>query len=209
MTNLLNNKNLQAGMQIWYIQTTWPRDFHNQFYQDLHRRRQHGLDTKWWPPTVDDLWRWKAIRPLTKGIVLARGQNNLQHLQREYARIQSILGNRIPSLSNLAWEDVADLYHIASQIKNVNSPVFGSKLCHFIMPDAFPVIDSNIIKKCKKVIGASAHSYEAYWRFCKSQWVGCIARPQLVQTMQKAIGPNIFLHYPYAVKITELCISGS
>ena len=167
------------------------------------------MNTTWWSPTVDDLWAWKAIRPLTKGAVLARGQSNLQHLQSEYARIQSILGNRIPSLSNLSWKDVDALYHVASKIKNVNSPVFGSKLCHFIMPDAFPVIDRNIIKKAKKVIGASALSYGHYWQFCKSQWVSCAARAQLVQTMQKAIGPNIFVHYPCAAKITELCISGS
>lgn len=208
MTNVLNNKNLQKGIALWYT-TTWPRDFHNDFYQDLHLRRQRGLNTEWWRPTVDDLWRWKAIRPLKKEIVLARGENSLQHLQREYARVQGIPGNRTPSLSNLDWRDVANLYHIASQIKNVNSPVFGSKLCHFIMPDAFPVMDSNIIKKFEKVTGVNAHSYKEYWQFCKSQWVGCVARAQLVGMMQKAIGPNIFLHYPYAAKITELCLSGS
>ena len=104
---------------------------------------------------------------------------------------------------------MADLYYVASQIKNVNSPVFGSKLCHFIVPDAFPVIDSKIIKKGKKAIGASALSYEDYWRFCKSQWGGCSAQTQSVQTMRAAIGSNIFIHYPYAVKITELCIRGA
>lgn len=208
MTNVLNNKNLQKGIDLWYT-TTWPRDFHNNFYQDLHLRRQHGLNTQWWSPTVDDLWRWKAIRPLKKGIVLARGQNNLEHLQRGYAGVQGILGNRTPSLSNLDWKDVANLYHIVSRIKNVNSPVFGSKLCHFIMPDAFPVMDSNMIEKLREVTGVSAHSYQDYWQFCKSQWVGCVAQDQLVRTMQKAIGPNIFLHYPYAAKITELCLSGN
>jgi len=208
MTNVLNNKNLQKGIDLWYT-TTWPRDFHNKFYQDLQLRKQHGLNTAWWEPTVDDLWRWKAIRPLKKRIVLARGQNSLQHLQREYARVQGILGNRTPSLSNLDWKDVANLYHIASRIKDVNSPVFGSKLCHFIIPDAFPVMDSNIIEKFEEVTGVNAHSYQEYWQFCKSQWVSCVARAQLVLMMQEAIGPNIFLHYPYVAKITELCLSGS
>lgn len=211
MINLLSEKNLQAGIRIWH-QTTWPPDFHNQFYKDLHRRREHGLDEEWWLATVDDLCKWKAIRPLPKGEVLARGQKRLQDLRREYARMQSIPGNQMANLSNLSWEDVADLYQVAYEIKNVNAPVFGSKLCHFIMPDAFPVIDGRIIKKIRKVIGVNNPSYKDYWQFCKAQWVGCTAQSQLVAMMQKEIekiGRNVFIHYPYATKITELCISGS
>jgi hypothetical protein len=211
MISVLNAKNLQKGIKIWH-KTTWPSDFHNQFYQELHRRKQSGLNTAWWSPTVDNLWRWKAIRPLPKAPILSRGLASLPRLQAEYTRIQSTLGNQVPSLSNLAWNDVCGLYQLAYQIKNANSPVFGSKLCHFLMPDAFPVMDKGIIDKVK-AIGINTGSYQHYWGFCRAQWVGCTAQAHLVgmlqQEIRNAAGPNIYAHYPYAAKITELCISGS
>jgi len=209
MVNLLTINNLQRGIQIWLAQTTWPTDLHNGFYQQLHLRRQTGLDEAWWSHTVGNLWRWKAIRPLKKGAVLASGLSSLPVLQSEYSRIKGLVGRQIPSLTNLSWTDVSALYATASAIKGVKSPVFGSKLCHFIIPDAFPVIDSNVKRKAKKAIGTSPLRYDSFWQFCQSQWTNCPSRAQLISTMQRQIGPSPFADYPYAAKITELCITGS
>lgn len=211
MTSVLNARNLKSGIEIWH-KTPWPSDFHNQLYQALDCRKQTGLNTAWWASTVNDLLRWKAIRPLPKARILSSGQASLHELQAEYTRIQSLLGNQMPSLSSLGWNEVCRIYQLAHQIKNVDSPIFGSKLCHFIMPNAFPVMDKGIIVKAK-AIGINTKSYRHYWGFCRAEWISCITQTHLIGILQREIqtvaGPNTYAHYPYAAKIAELCMSGS
>ena len=79
--------------------------------------------------------------------------------------------------------------------------MFASKLCHFLLPDAYPVIDGD-------VIGIRWASYEAYWRYCKSQWVACEGKTGLIDALSQEIGPDVAPDYPFTTKVTELCIIG-
>jgi hypothetical protein len=58
---------------------------------------------------------------------------------------------------------VAPLFEVAAEIKPVLSPVFASKLCHFLCPSIFPVFDNTLVKTGK--IG-----YREYWTECENWW---------------------------------------
>lgn len=134
-------------------------------------------------------------------------------MQRQYQVITGAPGNQ-PSmdLATAEWSMLADLYETARLIKGVQSPVFPSKLCHFILPNLYPVID-------RAVIGLDS-SYQAYWRYCQHQWLSCTARNDLIDRLKKVIvegtmprqgapAGEVAAQYPWSTKITELCLIGS
>ena len=86
-------------------------------------------------------------------------------------------------------------------IKGVSSPVFASKLCHFIFPSAFPIAD-------RAAVGVAAN-YDKHWARCRDLWLGCNAREQLIAKLKQAIAEPVTPGYPWATKITELCLIGS
>lgn len=89
---------------------------------------------------------------------------------------------------------------MARSIKGVESPVFASKLCHFLLPNIFPVIDHAVVD----VNGC----YFDYWTYCSRQWQGCEEKALLIDIMKKAIGVSVFAQYPFSTKIVELCLIG-
>jgi hypothetical protein len=203
MENLLTDANLLAGIHLWRThKTNWPNDFHNVFYQDLSRSKQNGLSASWWRQMVGFLSGWKALRPLTKEEIHLRGLDRLGQLQVAYKQIIASSADSSLNLTTATWDTLEELYSVAFDIKGAYSPVFGSKLCHFILPNAFPVID-------RDVIGVASRAYYDYWQFCKMQWTGCSEREALQQKLEQTIGKAAYAEYPYTTKITELCIIGS
>lgn len=195
--------NLEAGIDRWWAdKPSWPRDFHNQFYQELYNLQATGLDITWWAVVVDHLASWRAIRPLKKSEIHRRGADQLVNLQKEYDKLWRMTSksNSI-GLHNTFWHEVSPLYQIAFAIKGVNSPVFASKLCHFILPELFPVID-------QEVVGVNASTYETYWRYCKEEWDQCQVKGSLIERLSTAIGGVPTLNYPFSTKIVELCLIG-
>lgn len=195
--------NLEAGIELWWTEkTNWPRDFHNKFYQELYGLRAVGLDNVWWSAIVDHLARWRAIRPRTKKEIYDLGQEKLVDLQKEYDELSQMGSkNNSADLYNAGWHEVHPLYQIAFAIKGVNSPVFASKLCHFIIPELFPVID-------QEVVGVNTKTYEIYWCFCKKEWEQCQEKANLIERLSASIGVTPIQNYPFSTKIVELCISG-
>ncbi|MEP6755081.1 MAG: hypothetical protein ABJA67_06250 [Chthonomonadales bacterium] len=203
MENILTEANLLAGIHLWRTQKpNWPRDFHNEYYQELSRLKQNGLNANWWRQMVNYLSGWRALRPLTKEEIHGRAVGRLGQLQTTYNHIVASHAGESLNLTTVNWESLEELYSVAFDIKDVNSPVFGSKLCHFILPNAFPVID-------RDVIGVDARAYHEYWQFCKVQWTECTEREALQQMLRQAIGEAVHIEYPYSTKVTELCIIGS
>ena len=203
MKNLLTTTNLQAGIRLWH----WDRDFHNEYYQQLSRWKQNGLNEAWWWQIVDELAKWKATRGQTKHQIGVRGVERLKRLQAPYNQIIGSTAGRPLNLTTATWQPLEELYSVAFDIKHIDSPVFGSKLCHFILPNAFPVFDHAVIGDSLRSIGVHIHTYEEYWRFCKAQWTECSEQEALRQEMQLAIGKAVHADYPYSTKVTELCIS--
>lgn len=64
-------------------------------------------------------------------------------------------------IAQVQWAQVAAFVKIVSEIKNVASPVFTSKFCHFLAPRIFPFIDN-------ATMGNPFFSYEAYYQTAQS-----------------------------------------
>lgn len=202
MKTIVNSENLCSGILFWLnTLTRWPADFHNQLYSYLHQRKAQELSEEWWAAIVDVLWNWRAIRPKSKGFIYERGKGCLHDLEQEYQLILQANGMHELDLSEISWQQASGLFTLSTSIKGVKSPVFASKLCHFLLPNCFPVIDHAVI--------GVRHSYPDYWCFCQSLWAACTEKHELIQQLRAAIGEPVVSHYPYATKIVELCLIGS
>jgi len=195
--------NLAVGVKWWH-QNGWPRDMHNADYLDLYTHRSSVGSNAWWSKTVDRLWKWQAIRnrtpPNSKADILARGESRLGMIARSHAAIISkSLGE--PSILNLDWQDVAPLFALAYGIKRGNHAVFASKMCHFMFPDLFVVMDHTV---------TGTFEYEFYWRGMKAEWSRFAKKPEACWTLTNSIQTNdgIFIGYPCKTKIMELCHIG-
>ena len=144
-TNFVNLDNLRSG--IGRFQRRWPMeaDFHNAFYQRLREATYAGITTNLWANLVDTLAAWKAIRPRSKAEIWTRGGQRLPDLQRERTTILDQHNGHAPDLLVATWGEVEPLFTVAVWIKDVASPVFASKLCHFLLSDTFPVADRAMI----------------------------------------------------------------
>jgi len=100
----------------------------------LFTLRDNGLDEEWLRYTIDHLSRWKALRPYRKSDMASRVPENLGSLSREVETLRDL---GFPDLNSATWEQLAPLYDHARAIKGSDTPVFGSKFCHFIVPSAY------------------------------------------------------------------------
>ena len=87
------------------------------------------------------------------------------------------------------------------EVKGVGSPVFASKLCHFILPSAFPVVDGEAVQ-------GSAIPYVDYWERCRACWTGCREKRELRAELRDRMSSEPIVSYPWSTKITELCWIG-
>lgn len=68
----------------------------------------------------------------------------------DYARLIA-KSNGEPCIADHSWKDVESLFSLAYRIKN--SPVFAGKMCHFLFPNLFIVMDN---------LATDASYYEIY-----------------------------------------------
>ena len=195
---IISLDNLKAGLQ-WWRKGNWLRDIHNEDYYDIYGARAAGPTEQWWYVTVDRLSQWRAYRgpkqPNTKADIYARGRRVLTDVAAQHAKLVASAGTE-PSIVDLNWEDVAVLFPLASGIKP-GSPVFAGKMCHFLFPRLFIVMDNR---------GTNVFDYEFYWRGMKDEWSRFRARAEARDLVAEAIQSNKQLHplYPFETKIMEL-----
>jgi hypothetical protein len=156
---------------------------------------------------VDELSGWRALRTSLpghdKGWYLARGEEPFRRMLVLVARIQSAHAGRDPSITETNPEELGEMFGIAIDTKNVRSPVFASKLCHFLMPSAFPVADQDMLGI------STVHHYWQYWRACAEGWRASEEKEALKAHLRDAMSATPFVGYPWAVKIAELCHAGA
>jgi len=195
-------ENLRAGAEWWRF-SGWGMDIINSEYEGIYKARAWGLTNDWWNNTVDLLWAWKAIRsrraPNTKEEIKRRGGTQLAELAAIYDSIRAS-SNSEPNIADVRWDDIAELFEVAFEIKccdrKIGSPVFGSKMCHFIFPKVFPVIDN---------LATGIFDYEFYWRGMKDEWQRFNKKEEAIAYLRSVIeSPEIHLHYPFETKIIEL-----
>lgn len=203
----LTVKDLKAGISYWKTEKKdiWPKDFHNKAYAELYALRENGLTIDWWKGTVDRLWMWRAIRPKTKNDIMLKGKKDLNKLQNYFYEIQSKVEGE-PCFADFEWNQLEDLYNHLSSIKETKkrSPVFPSKLGHFIFPKLFIVMD-------RAATGIKA--YDEYWISLKDAWNKFEQKDTAKNMLNKEIcrKPSVplTLNYPLEIKIIELCSIGS
>ncbi len=88
---------------------------------------------------------------------------------------------------------------LVSQIKDVRSPVFCSKLCHFVAPTKFPVIDN-------AAMGLPYRDYGTYWMFVRREWCETSneERQRFEAELKAEIDDELTPNYPLACKIVEI-----
>lgn len=180
----------RSGRGVW--------EFHDPLYRELKLRANNGISESFWRFLVDELTHWRAIRPRTKQWIFDQGIRKLPQLKRHYQRILDLHDGPEQSIEVMNWSELNELFSIAAEIKDVASPVFASKLCHFLLPPAFPVLDNTLVRSNWK-------TYEQYWSFCKNEWLGCTQKDILIAELQREMPTSPCSFYPWATKITELC----
>lgn len=194
--NELNN-----GITYWN-NTPWPRDFHNAFYQQMAALNPNGNFTAdWWGTFVRILGQWRALRPRSRAFLTERAVNRFGRLSEDWNN--SILPVMAFDITDIQWPQISSFPAIVAEIKDVFSPVFTSKFCHFLAPHIFPVIDN-------AAMGNPFLTYERYFLFGQSEWrdTPTDIRNDLIDILQDAIGPNLIHNYPIKCKIIELCLIG-
>lgn len=199
---------LNKGISWWRREKRdkWPQDFHNEVYYELYDLRKDGLTDKWWRSTVNRLWDWRAIRsktpPNTKREIYERGLQILNKLQTLYADISSKTEGE-PAFLDFSWPDVSDFYRELAHIKGSSSPNFPSKMGHFVFPKLFRVMDHE---------GTGIGDYEVFWSSMREVWSSFKekheAKAILVSSILEHSGQPVHEHYPFEVKIIELCSIG-
>jgi hypothetical protein len=193
---------LIRGISWWLQKSNWPPDFHNEAYHELYDLKINGLDDDWWDKTADRLQNWLAIRPFSKDTIKKRGAKTLPRLRELYFDICKKT-QKEPSFFDYEWEDVEKIFNLLKEIKGVNSPVFASKLGHFVFPNLFIVMDNK---------ATGVNNYQIYWQSMKEAWyqftekIG--AKKILLKEIEKHSQKPVHNFYPFEVKIIELCSIG-
>jgi hypothetical protein len=200
----LSIENLKQGM-TWWQKGKWPADYLNHEYSNIYQDRVGGLTEQWLMSTVDRLATWRAIRspkpPNTKAAILASLGFKLLDLRKEYEQIVRLSMDE-PSIETVAWHDIQPLYTIMADSKN-RSPVFASKLGHFIFPKIFIVMDR---------LGTEVIPYDYYWQGMLNEWSRFVDKNLAIDLLKNEIkkrsSGEVHNDYPFETKIMELCHVG-
>ncbi|MBM3495774.1 MAG: hypothetical protein FJX72_15830 [Armatimonadetes bacterium] len=211
MVSQLTVADLEAGTKAFLGKPGWESDLHANLYRELSDALAGGLDREWWDRTVPRLSSWLALRPHSKDTIRAQGLNQLPALAEGYRTVIQRAGAERFDLTGVCWSDIADLFAAAHEIKSavhrrkygheLHSAVFPGKLCHFIMPHVFVVVDGEMMGGCT--------DYQTFWIHARDLW----RRAEPIHAQLKgalarhtgAAGPE----YPWPTKIVELCLMGA
>jgi hypothetical protein len=195
-------QNLEAGVD-WWKGSGWGADLVNSEYIPIFDAKCNGITAEWWDATVNRLWTWKAIRsrnpPNTVDAIRRRGMDRLSEIAVQFDKIQLLVRSE-PYIADLDWEDISELFGICFEIKCCNrtfgSPVFASKMCHFLFPRVFPVVDN---------FATGTFEYEFYWRGMRDEWNRFHDKEQALELLRSSIeADRIHPLYPFETKIIEL-----
>ena len=102
-------------------------------------------------------------------------------------------------IATVDWDDIAQFTAHVKAIKDVASPVFTSKLCHFLAPRLFPVVDN-------EGMGNPFDTYEEYYCTAKALWVDTDNSVQrvLVRRLVEEVGEPLSEMFPAKCKLIEL-----
>ena len=197
----LTSAELERGVTYW-LATTWPRDFHNGFYRTMADANPHGaFDDAWWADFLPMLRAWRATRPRGSAFLTSRARERFSVMTQAWAlTVESNLGRDIASVE---WPQMSAFPMFVAEIKDVASPVFASKFCHFLAPAIFPLVDN-------AAMGNSFLTYEACFAAYRAEWLATDEAVQqaLVSRLTDLIKAPLADGYPTKNKVVELCLIG-
>jgi hypothetical protein len=157
----------------------------------------------WWTCFLSELTKWKATRGRgkTKEYLTQRASARFEALGRAWSTACAPYADS--DISTVRWDQVAALPATAAEIKDVRSPVFTSKFCHFLLPQVYPVVDN-------RAMGNRFPTYRAYFESVQGEWSSTPeeTRALLVAELDGLIGSDKILRYPATNKLVELCLIG-
>jgi hypothetical protein len=197
----LTREELDAGIAYWYG-TSWPRDFHNAYYQSMATANPDGHFTElWWSRFVHELTAWIATRPKSIECLTQRARERFTALSEAWD--SGVRPNLDRDIESVEWSQVAPFTRLVAEIKNVTSPVFTAKFCHLLAPAIFPLVDNT-------AMGSPFLTYEACFTAYKREWqaTGHAARGALTSRLAEEVGESLTSSYPTKNKVVELCLIG-
>jgi hypothetical protein len=214
-TGPFNLDDLEAGIRVWngkVVSSEWASDFHNSMYRKFDMLEElEPFTEEWWLRFImPRVGTWKAYRPVTKEQIIEWALPHLDEMAEAYR--ESVLPYLDTPFENLEWSKISKLPDTVALAKRDNygrpqhSPVFRSKVAHWIMPRLYPVAD-------QEVLGISG-SYESYWGATQEAWVAIAPdereemAERLIAQIERASRMSMYDRYPAEVKIVELCRMG-
>ena len=194
---------VEAGLAYWRS-AGWNPDLHNDFYANHAAWLlpvDGQFDDQWWERIWPVLQAWSANRRGgTRAAMTARARSQYRGLRSAWSH--GVAPRLSSDIATVDWADVADFTAHAKAIKGVASPVFTSKLCHFLAPRIFPVVDN-------QAMGNPFRTYEGYFCAARALWLGTddSTRSALCDGIARQVGPDLSPAFPMACKLVELhCI---
>nr|WP_296075683.1 hypothetical protein [uncultured Actinoplanes sp.] len=203
----IDMREFTAGVTWWRTKTDWPADFHNRDYPVMAAENPNGrFDAVWWANVQPRLTRWNAFRPAPRSVVAANVAAQADALAQAWKSSCEPHRDADISAPEVTWEAVRAFPDVVATLKPTRSPVFTSKLCHFLLPKVFPVIDG-------LAVGGLSFTYERYFNVVKGSWEATdpdtrkalIAEmTRLVEQLDRPLEPT----FPLVTKIVELALIG-
>lgn len=201
----LTTEELRDGVRYWLCKTDWPHDFHNAFYE--HEvptvRPNSDFNQEWWNRFYPVLRDWGATRGVGRTILDVNVEARFQALGERW---KDVVRHLQEDIEGVEWKQICGFPSLVAGIKDVASPVFTSKFCHFLAPRIFPVVDN-------KAMGNPFPSYEAYFETAREEWLTTqsTTHHKLIGTLTAEIekaGSPLFGGFPMKCKLIELCLIG-
>jgi hypothetical protein len=129
----------ERGVAVWGT-TRWPTDFHNAFYADLAEANPRGRFTEaWWQWLRPHVVAWKAYRPEPVAVLAERARERFERLDDKWLECCAPVSDR--EVAQVDWRQVAAFAAVVNELKP-GSAVFTGKVCHFLLPAVFPLVDN-------------------------------------------------------------------
>ena len=191
----------------------WPSDFHNTMYTEMDMATQiDPFTTIWWQTFVSPrVATWRAYRPVSCDEIEEWAQPLLAELRKAY--LESVVPYLNEPFETLTWEKIQAFPNAVAKAKRrrkdlsvQTSPVFRSKVSHWVAPRLYPVADDELL-------GVSS-SYELYWKEVHRMWSATpegeqsLMASRLRTEIERVSSYPVHPHYPMEVKIVELALVG-
>jgi hypothetical protein len=191
----------ESGINYWNS-TNWPQDLHADFYSNISITNARNVFTDdWWVGFLNELSSWRAIRPKSKEYISDRAKEQFNILSSIWKCNIEPLKNK--DIMTITWQEISDFTELVHNIKDVQSPVFTSKFCHFLEPKIFPIVDNAAMGLPFKNYRDCFMAYQDEWRTTNEQ-----IKSDLKQRLENKIGKPILQNYPIKNKIIEICLIG-